>query len=269
VPAAWSFNELRCGTPTQDTVIVWPQVIETCRLGHEPRVDTVALQPLRYPVDDADQKTASRRSIDGHAATQTSGVRRRDRMNVTVIGVADLAAAVVIATRDARVAQHISNSARVVANDAHACASKRNDTDTLPTGRMPVREDARNVLAPRGPAAVSVCAYDQGGFVVGSALTSSKAARVAQVLDTAPAGGSIDRGDGDCRLFQKPSYVLTFTYAIGPPVSVFVRFGGCGALGASNGSRVSQRTDAVIDAVLSALGNYGGAWPGDVTPIAE
>lgn len=47
---------------------------------------------------------------------------------------------------------------------------------------------------------------------------------------------------------------ITATYPRGNPVTVWLRFGTCGALGASNGTRTGQRTWALVATVAALVG---------------
>jgi hypothetical protein len=161
-------------------------------------------------------------------------------------------------------------SARVVDVEAHGCESHRTDTSTLPTGQTALTLAERTTLVPGTPSSVATCAYDGGGLVVGTDLVGSDARRLAAVLNAAPRGGSRNVAERDCAgLNDAPSYLLTFGYPVGPAVSVWVRITGCGILGASNGSVVHQRTDALIANVTSASGLWGTSWTGAVVPTAD
>jgi hypothetical protein len=58
---------------------------------------------------------------------------------------------------------------------------------------------------------------------------------------------------------------VTATYDTGPDVVVLARLGQCGDLGASNGTRTGQRTDALAAQLVSAAGESVG-YPGAVGP---
>jgi len=136
------------------------------------------------------------------------------------------------------------------------------------------------MLVPGQPTRIAVCRY-MSGLVEQSAVLSDAAARaLVSVLDALPTGvsvadpttylpslcataGSTSRTGGDA--MDREAYVVRADYPSGPSVTVVIRLGLCGDLGASNGTHTGQREDTLLQAMFEVAGNASGA-PGRVKP---
>ncbi len=115
----------------------------------------------------------------------------------------------------------------------------------------------------------------RGGLERGAALTGPQATGLMTVLTHLPVGLSRtatdtywpplcatpavgrDTIDGKDRS-DVEAYRIEADYPTGNPVIVIVRLGLCGDLGASNGSRTGQRTDALTRALGDVVGSSAG-----------
>lgn len=72
VPDSWGTNQIRCGTPTRDTVVVDVEVIETCAAAYPDGTTSVWIRS-REPVDEVDTWTPV--EVDGEAALRSPDAR--------------------------------------------------------------------------------------------------------------------------------------------------------------------------------------------------
>lgn len=275
VPESWPLNEMRCGTPVADTVIL-PGVIQGCLHPGPPHVSFVSFR-IAGEITDA---TTTDTTIDGHQAIITSGTSTTpptviaEGDHVTRIDVPSLHTHVTIQSPDRATVDRIAGTARIVDQDANGCASLRNDLGSLPTGRPPVREGADSTLVPGSPTRVAFCRYghdEASQTSTGIEQSVSVAGRdlvdVVAKVNTLPAGLSAPVSEGTCIEAVPPSgYTIVAWYADGPPVTVWVRLTDCELVGATNGSHNGQRTRSLIDLVTDRAGDAMG-WQSQVRPV--
>jgi hypothetical protein len=209
--------------------------------------------------------------ISGIAVTRADGLwAARAAFGYTV---PTLRASVLIVPAQGQTGADLAGSLQVNAVDSHGCPAAVADVAELPRNQPPAREGAADTLVPGRPAVLRVCRYIRGRLEQGAALTGPQATGLVTVLANLPPG--LNRADPDTflpELCHPPAedvntvddveaYRIQADYPVGKPVVVVVRLGLCGDLGASNGSRTGQRTDALVKAVTDAVGNVGGISP--------
>jgi len=224
--------------------------------------------------------TITKTRISGIAATRADG-RWAARAAFGYV-VPKLRASVLIVPAQGQTGADLAGSLQVNAVDTHGCPAAVADVAELPRNKPPAREGAADTLVPGRPAVLRVCRYVAGRLEQGAALTGPQATGLVTVLAHLPPGlsrtvtgtfwpglchtpaedvNTIDENVPD----DVEAYRIQADYPVGKPVVVVVRLGLCGDLGASNGSRTGQRTDALVKAVTDVVGNVGGISP--VTPV--
>jgi hypothetical protein len=278
VPTAWVHGEIACGTPVTNAVIL-PVIVASCLHPRPAGVTSVEFRAAGgYQQPITDGRTTSR-SVDGYRATETAGTMGESLHAVRLV-VPDLDASMTILSPSQAEADRLLATVQVVSVDSSGCPAQSDAVATLPTGQPPSRPGAAELLVPGQPTRIAVCRY-MGGLVEQSAVLSDAAARVlVSVLDALPPGVSVadpttylpslcatagakSRTGGD--EMDREAYLVRADYPSGPSVTVVIRLGLCGDLGASNGTRTGQRADTLLQAMFDAAGNASGA-PGKVEP---
>ena len=152
----------------------------------------------------------------------------------------------------------------------------------LIAGAAPARPGADSALIPTGVTKIAICRYVAGYLEQSTSMSGAAAANVAHVLNSAPTGSLIASvGTYSKKICRDPkaglgeangltyddaeAYRLEADYATGSPVVVVARFGWCGDLGESNGTRYWKRTSGITSLLTELVGNSLG-WPGSVSP---
>jgi hypothetical protein len=215
--------------------------------------------------------------ISGIAATRTDGLwAARAAFGYTV---PTLRASVLIVPAQGQTGADLAGSLQVNAFDSHGCPAAVADVAELPRNKPPAREGAADTLIPGRPTVLRVCRYVLGRIEQGTALTGPQATGLVTVLAHLPPGlnradpdtfspelchtsaGDVNTIAGNDVASDGEAYRIQADYPVGKPVVVVVRLGLCGDLGASNGSRTGQRTDALVKAVTDLVRNTGGISP--------
>ena len=110
VPSDWPRNQLRCGTPIQNTVVVDPGPVDACLLGNPPLVSYVWIGIVNNVEADPEASVATQAlTINGHAARR--GVDRlHDGRTRVVLVVLDRKLVVPAVSMDPKVARQIIDS---------------------------------------------------------------------------------------------------------------------------------------------------------------
>ena len=282
VPAAWPTNALRCATPQRDTVIL-PGAVETCLTTSRPAVPFVqfgegtSFAVLAGTLRDAHTEQTE---VGGLPATRLTG--RQQGRYVVAVAVPSLSAQVLASSPEQATGEALAGTVRVTDTDANGCPAHSDAVAVLPTGRPTARPGADRELVPGTPSAVVVCRYVAGLVEQSGAVDGADRTALLATLNGLPSGVSRanpkDYLPSLCRTpstapgsvlddtaMDSEAYLVRASYASGPSVSVLVRLGLCGDLGASNGTRTGQLTQALAERLAAAAGNSQG-WPGDVRP---
>jgi hypothetical protein len=251
VPVGWGLAEATCGTPIADTVML-PGVQASCAYAHPPRVSSLTFDRA------SNRAGGAKTDIDGHPAYRYTG--RTSGLHTIEIVVPDLDAVATIASPSLATAHRIAGTASVTPHDVNGCANRRHDTAVLPTGK------SSGVLIPGHPNAVVVCRYVDGWPEQSAQIKA--VTRFVATFDHLPAGLSrANPGAATPAACAEPTdaYVVQVQYPDGRPLTVWARIGGCGKLGASNGTATGQRSKPLVSALVDAAGASQG-WPGAVRP---
>jgi hypothetical protein len=278
VPSSWPINEPETCKLSREVVLL-PGARPLCMFADAPSVAFVEFLDGTTPLGLAGPLRTTETRISGLAATRTDGFwAKRPAFAYTV---PTLRASVRIVPALGQTGADLAGSLQVNGVDSHGCPAEASDVAELPRNKPPARPGAAETLVPGRPDVLRVCRYFAGRLEQGVALTGSQAAELLTVLAQLPAGlsranpknysaslcatpapwpdtiGGKDRSDVE-------AYRIEADYPSGNPVIVVVRLGLCGDLGASNGSRTGQRSNALWRALFHIAGNQGGIIP--VTP---
>lgn len=112
-PAGWGRNQLRCGAPTRDTVVVNAGPQPLCKIDPEPRVSYVWLRSCEDCRADPTAAVARQSvRVSGHAARRGEDLLDDGRTRVVLL-IADRNVVVVAVSSDPGVARGIIDSARL------------------------------------------------------------------------------------------------------------------------------------------------------------
>lgn len=173
----------------------------------------------------------------------------------------------------------IEQRIRLNSSDSHGCAAFDGGLASLKTFAGSGRAGERSNLVPPTPVKLTLCRYQAGWLEQGATLTGQASAKLVSILNSAPAGlseaptstydpslcksdsslGSVDSDQAQ----DSESYLITASYSSGRDATAMVRLGYCGDLGASNGTRTAQRSEALYDALAQLVGSEQ-AGPTDV-----
>jgi hypothetical protein len=260
VPASWSINAQRCGTPTENTVLRDVGAVETCliaRPGH---------------VSDVELLGTSRDWIQSYPGTFTSahtaGASVRIgtyRGRTTMVVVPAVHVAMNVAVIDESIARQIVGSIRVVDTDQYGCAMQ---TDQLyaPAAKVPPGYHHRLSLLPDATSA-ALCKYTGGWLTASTELSRTTLDALRSAIAAAPVGynhtnpntylASICTEDAT---EHNAGYIVHVHTAAGPspgttqdPQTLWAHVQTCGPLGISDGLAVralTPRLGAALNAPL-------------------
>jgi hypothetical protein len=269
VPAEWPVDAQSCGVPRRDTVLTHGDAL-WC-YGIEPPSLTVAYLESDDAWDSATRSMIVLRTRDsvlsGHAArfvtARTKPLRDEPVRDVSAVVVPDLGAAFWVVSPYADAAAGIAATARVVDADWQGCAQS---IEHLYATEAPARPDARTEMVPTGAVAARACNYDAAGAIYSwHAMTPAEISDARRVLNTLPHGfgDPPPRENKRCENDVLSPLVVTFQYASGPDVVVYVHLFGCEQLGATNGAVQGGYDGALIRQVTRLGGSANGvmtAW---------
>jgi hypothetical protein len=216
--------------------------------------------------------------IDGIAATRTSFSDIVAKY--VVIEVPSLRVSVQIGTPTAAEAEQLVATLQIASADVHGCPSVTPSEYDLTALHRADRADADRLLLPAGASTMTLCRYQDGWLEQGATVPPSQLASFTASMNALPAGLSRASDDQEkaCHSTTNDSknlngqsaqdsagYLVRAGYRSGPAVTVVVRLGRCGDLGASNGTRTAQRTSELITLVTTLVGDAQG-YPLQVVP---
>jgi hypothetical protein len=268
VPDSWQMNVHEPCSITREVVLL-PGYRTLCKGPDIPSIAFVEFIEGSDPLGLSGPLETTETTVSGVAATRTDGFwQARKAFAYTV---PTLEASVRIVPAQGQTGADLAGSLQVNAVDSHGCRAAVSDVAELPRNKPPARDGAADMLVPGRPDSLRVCRYFAGRLEQGAALTGAQATGLATVLAQLPAG--LSRADPDTylpSLCHTPAtglntldgkyrgdletYRIEADYPSGDPVIVVVRLGLCGDLGAANGSRTGQRTDALVKALTQVAG---------------
>ncbi len=282
VPAGWPLNALQCTSPIRDTVVL-PGPRTTCAGPVHPQVTSAEFFEgtaggLAGSLTSTRTEPAT---VDGVTATRLTGTADHG-VHVVTVTVPSLQAQVVIRSPDAGRAARLADSLTIVRTGPDGCSSRDDDLGVLPVGEPAARPGADQRLVPGTPTSVVICRYLAGLIEQSTALDAADRASLVSLLNGLPEGlsranpqhfspescrspvtaiGSLTGQQAD----DSAAYLIRAEYPSGPSLTVVVRLGLCGDLGASNGTRTGQRTMDLTERLARLAGSSGG-FPADVHP---
>lgn len=271
VPSSWLING---GEPCKlnREIVRLPGARLACGYADTPSIAFVEFKEGSEPLGLTGPIKVTKTKISGIAATRSDG--RWAARAAFEYAVPKLWASVLIVPAQGQTGADLAGSLQVNAVDSHGCPSVASDVAELPRNKPPARDGAADTLVPGRPDVLRVCRYFAGRLEQGDTLTGPQAAGLTTVLAQLPAGlsravagtfwapmcntpaegpNTVDGKD----FSDAEAYRIEADYPTGKPVIVIARLELCGDLGASNGSRTGQRTDALARALMEIGGQSG------------
>lgn len=266
VPKAWKANQLRCGTPTADTVEIDQGGTELCLIPAKP-FDVVEFGDAVF-VDLSASVAMRPTTVGGHPAT-TGTEHLADGREATALVIPDLDVSVTVMSRDPGLVASIVASARIVGQDANGCPVRV--ASVQPDG-PPARPGAGSLMVPGKPVKAVVCHYapvhtaanradhtgPDGPPVLGRgvAVPAGGLTKLTGILDGLKPGLETNPSTG-CLTPDRDGYVFHFTYASGAPVDVYLHTYACDHDGFSNGTVTGILSSKFLDALPQIMGEEG------------
>ena len=223
VPEAWLTPKFdACGVPQTDAVLAGPTPADGDCMGYPmPHIDVVMYdEPDGYIVAAMTEGRdvvvsgvpARRLTGRGSAPVQVGGEQHAEALVIPERNVA-----VLVTTDDPAVAARVLGTVRISRDaDSRGCAIRR---ELLARPAPPARDGTAERMVPGTPVQASVCRYGiNDGWVYRSALVVDGVAALAAEFDQLNVGATASASSGPFLSF----YVVTFRYAEGPDVEVYV-----------------------------------------------
>lgn len=268
VPASWPISPERseCDRPTSDFVELPFGAVTS--IGCFPKPSLAAVTAVRF--DTADSPRGQQRAtvateaviVDGHTGRRGAGVAKGETTEMAVLVLPDPGVVISVASPDEATAQRILDSTRVVPVDSYGCVDH---VEPLTPAGASERSGAGSQLVPGEPISGAVCLYGGSWLAHSVRLSNEQMGNLRSILNALPPGVS-QPGEGfsateeACREEQANGYIVTFGYASGPRLDVYVHIGGCADLSASNGSRTTK-INAPLVTFLADVAHYVGGFP--------
>jgi hypothetical protein len=261
VPAEWPVDAQACGTPLRDTVlthgngsfclVIEPPALTVAHLLTDDAWDSAAKSMTDLHTRDS--------ALSGHRAlfvtARTKPLRGEAVRDVSAVVVPDLRAAFWVVSPDADVAARMAATVRVV--DVHWQGCAPSIASPYAAG-LPARAQARAEMVPAGVVSARACNYDASDEIYAwHAMTPAEISDLRRVLNTLPPGFGDPpaRENKQCENDELSPLVVTFQYASGPDVVVYVNLYGCEQLGATNGAVKGGYDGALITQVRKLGGS--------------
>jgi hypothetical protein len=262
VPASWRINDVRCGTPQGDTVILGDRGLETtCLTASPPNLTVVTMRRIDTPLGRQAAAVAHRAvRVRGVTAREGTGeLPQRDTQGtVLVIPSVDVVVSV-SAPRPASVAA-ILDTARVVKVDSNGCVQRLGALVPQPGRDV---EAQRLQLVPGLPVSASLCRYSDDWLAQSVALTVGQMQRLQRILNALPAGATRLTGfrhePRQCATDARHGFMVHFRFR-NNDLQVAVHVGDCSMLTAYNGVRLTEVSGPLIS-MLVGLASYDGELP--------
>jgi hypothetical protein len=247
VPASWSINEERCGTPTADTVLRDVGVVLACL---HPRPDGISTVEMRTGSPRwHDDRPVTVRTDAGNGTLQIQGGQ---------IYVPEVRVLLLVQVPDSELRQEITDSIRVLEVDSNGCRMHGGRLEPPPG----IPEDA---VQPEGPfliratvRSVAVCKYAGRWLSASTTLTGEPLEQLRTVVDGLPDG--FVRADPKYYLpsvcdepDESTRFVLHVLDADGSGRTLWARIGVCGELGITDGRNPHALTRELAAALNGPL----------------
>jgi hypothetical protein len=269
VPASWSINDERCGTPTSDTVLRDLGGILGCLIPRPAGINSVEL------VEDPGRHLQEFRGTDSF--TNPNGVKiERGRVPDepgTAIYVPDVGVLMLIDTLSEERAEAIVDSIELSNTDPAGCAMREMQLDP-PASYEPLPA-MHEMLIPGSPSTIAICHYGDNWLLSSVKLTGEELSRFVSMVNGLAEGSVHAPADSyDPSICDEPSteggergsgYIVWLFGIDQAPVPLWAHVGICGDLGIANGAREGQLTPEVAHLLNEPL-HHGYAMPGRLVP---
>ncbi len=266
VPRGWQLDDQTCGTPQADTVLFedGDAAVASCATREPPRLTVVSFQEMSYLREIGWGKVVKRPvKLGGKWVVEGWLPASRQSARLLVLKAPGIPTVLTIQSPEARSAEHLMATVRLVDSDSNGCVSR---VLRLEPPAPAARPGSAGALVPGHPSTASICAYSKGWLFTSTREPQGALGSLVGVINGLPQGSDelANRGQlrkaSNCTPEAEDFFVVRFSYQSGPPDLVYVHPNGCAPLPASarpvipdlsatNGSRSGRITWALIDAL--------------------
>jgi hypothetical protein len=256
VPASWTLNNARCGSPQGNTVLL-PIGTSACRMTRATGITWIELRPSGVGVPPIQDAHSNHVTVDRNPATEVTG--RVEGYAVVLIDVPNARASAFVHAPDAATARRLAATIAVVQHDNHGCVSQLS-YEPLTTVRAQSNPGTEQSLVPGYPSSMAVCDYTGDLLTAGKEVAPSDFARDLALLRALPRGFSlaparfnnarncVDSTDlaASVDRDRRQWYTVLVRYGAAPILVLRARIGFCGYLGITNGVVSGQSGIALV-----------------------
>lgn len=273
VPEAWTIDDMHCGNPARDTVIIEggssPGALAMCAVRDPPKVTVVWVDRLDVPVQEHPVARLATEEWTLHGAPVLRGqgspvfLEGPDprRLSREVLVLPDQEVVVSVESPDAEEAMRLLMTTRVATVDSAGCPAAVDSLDVIPATRAGAAEQ----LAPGTPTGASVCRYTDGHLVRSARLGTDQVGELMGVLNAQAEGvgaahpAEVAHGLGCTEIaLEARGFVVHLTYPDGDPAQVLVRVDSCDRQISTNGVRTTVVTQELFGVLAGAVDYDGG-----------
>jgi hypothetical protein len=260
VPGNWRLNATRCGTPTENTVLLPGGTSETC---HIPPVTGLTVVDLRLTSQPAGRQYAALATtpatIDGHEALRGHGTVADGAPTVDVLVVPDVDVVIAV-TSPTAFGRALLDTVHVTPVDSVGC----HDHVSSLTAHSSRPDGTDQQLLPDGAQRVVLCRYTNNWLMRSAELDDAARQSLAAALRQLPDHPQSDPS-ADCATEAKRGVIIRATYPSGPAVELIAHLSGC-TWSVSSGRRTVGITLSLLREIQNAVGFDGS---GDYTRLPD
>jgi hypothetical protein len=258
VPSSWKLNATRCGTPTENTVLLPGGAVETCHISRVGGLSVVEFWLRNQPAGRQYATLATRRvTVDGHIALRGHGSVAPDAAQVDVLVVPDVDVVIAVTTPSGSGAAFL-DTVHISPVDSVGCRAHVDALSVTPSGR----DETGRELLPAGAQRLVLCRYTDNWLMRSAELHSGQQQALEKALDEVPDRPQLDPS-ADCAAEAKRGVIIRATYASGPVLELVAHLSGC-TWSVSNGERTAGISRTLISAITNVV-SFDGA--GDYTRL--
>jgi hypothetical protein len=251
VPADWTINNTRCGTPMVNTVMTQDGPVPACLVRQPPNLTVLYLSGVS-PYDDRAAIATTPTTVDGHPALRGTGTHGQDPTVLDVLVVPDIGVIAAAESPDPATRTKLIDDLHIVDVDSVGC------TTHVASLTPPGPGTGTSSLITDPPATGSICRYSGNALVKSIALTPAQLDALVAILDSLPDGGAPSTtapyGPNDlCRSEPMRGFIIHLVASDGTPTDVYVHISDC-----DQSARTTTRNAQVSPALVQNLTNIAG-----------